>query len=126
VTLSANNVGMSVSTDDPASEAVVRKDHGCSIVDVVTQEDNAVVVKGSRVGGIPREDGTGMAYVDVGRVPLDGEAHCHRRTLSKVREVDANLVRVLSRPSGECVLEGGPVGCMLNTVTGLGKEVGDQ
>jgi hypothetical protein len=46
--------------------------------------------------------------------------------VSEVREVDANLVRVLSRPSGEGVLERNPVRCMLNPVTGLGKEVGDQ
>jgi hypothetical protein len=44
----------------------------------------------------------------------------------EVREVVANLVRVLSRPSGKGVLEGDPVGCVLNPVTGLGKEVRDQ
>jgi hypothetical protein len=44
----------------------------------------------------------------------------------EIREVGANLVRVLSRTSCKGVLEGSPVGCVLNPVTGLGKEVGDQ
>jgi hypothetical protein len=46
--------------------------------------------------------------------------------VSEVREVGANLVRILSRPSGEGVLEGSPVGSMFNPVTGLGEEVGDH
>jgi hypothetical protein len=51
-------VGMSVSTDkNTSSKAVVGEDHGGSIVDVVTQEDNTVVVEQSRVGGISGEDG---------------------------------------------------------------------
>jgi hypothetical protein len=44
----------------------------------------------------------------------------------EVREVGANLVRVLSRPSGKRVLEGSPVRSVLNPMIGLGKEVGDQ
>jgi hypothetical protein len=41
-------------------------------------------------------------------------------------EMGANQVCVLSRTGGEGVLEGSPVGSVLNPVTGLGKEVGDQ
>jgi hypothetical protein len=78
VTVSADHMGMSVSADDSTSEAVVGKNHGGSIVDVVTQEDNAMVVEGSGVGRISGEDCRGMAHVDVARVPLDGEAHGHR------------------------------------------------
>jgi hypothetical protein len=126
VTLSANHVGMSVSTDDSASKAAVRKDLREGAIDVVTQEDNAVVVKRSGVSRIPRKDCRGMADVDVVRVPLDGEAHGHWRAVREIRKVGANLVRILSRPGSEGVLEGSPVGSVLDPVPGLGEEVGDQ
>jgi hypothetical protein len=101
--------------------AVVGKNLRGTIVNVVTQEDNAMVVKGSSVGRIPREDCRGMANVDVVQVPLDGEAQSHRRTVREIREVGANLVRVLSRPSGKGVLESSSVRGMLNPVTELSK-----
>jgi hypothetical protein len=126
VTLSANHVGMSVSADDSESEAVVGNNLRGSAVDVITQEDNAMVVEWSSISRIPREDRRGMTNVDVVRVPLDGEAHGHRRAVREIREVSANLVRVLSRPGGEGVLEGSPVMSVLNPVTRLGKEVRDQ
>jgi hypothetical protein len=78
VTLSTDHVGMCVSADDSASEAVVGKDLGGSIVDVVTQEDDTMVVEGSSVSGVSGKDGRRMAHVDVVRVSLDGEAHGHR------------------------------------------------
>jgi hypothetical protein len=37
MTLGSYNVGMSVSTNDTASEAILRKDHRSSVVDVVTE-----------------------------------------------------------------------------------------
>jgi hypothetical protein len=37
MTLGSYNVGMSMSTDDAASKAVVRQDHGGSVVDVITK-----------------------------------------------------------------------------------------
>jgi hypothetical protein len=112
--------------DDSASEAVVGKDLRGGAVDVITQEDNAMVVEWSGVSRIPRKDRRGMTNVDVVRIPLDGEAHGHRRAVREIREVGANLVCILSRPGGEGVLEGSPVGSVLNPVTGLGEEVGDQ
>jgi hypothetical protein len=78
VAVNANQVSMSVSADDSASEAVSGKNLGGSIVDIVTQEDNAMVVEGSSVGRVPGEDCRGVTKVDVVRVPLDGEAHSHR------------------------------------------------
>jgi hypothetical protein len=116
---------MSVSADNSAtSKAVVGKDLRGGAVNVITQEDNAMVVKLSSVSRIPRKDRRGMTNVDVVRIPLDGEAHGHRRAVREIRKVGANLVHILSRPGGEGVLEGSsPVGSVLNPVTGLGEEV---
>jgi hypothetical protein len=127
LTLGSYNVGMSVSTDDTASEAIVRKDHGSSVVDVVTEEDDTVVVEGSHVSGVPGKDGRRVTNVDVVRVTLDGEAHGdRRRPMSEIREMNTNLVCVLSRSSGEGVLEGSPIESVLKPMSGLREELGDQ
>jgi hypothetical protein len=96
MTLGSYNVGMSVSTDDTASEAIVRKDHGSSIVDVVTEEDGTVVVEGSHVSRVPGKDGRRVTNVDVVWVTLDGEAHGDRGPMREICEMDMNLVCVLS------------------------------
>jgi hypothetical protein len=85
MTLSSYNVGISVSTDDTASKAIVRNDHGGSIVNVVTEEDDTVVVERSHVSGVPRKDGRRVTNVDVARVTLDGEAHGDVRTVREIR-----------------------------------------
>jgi hypothetical protein len=126
MTLGSYNVGMSVSTDDTASKAIVRKDHGSSVVDVVTEEDDTVVVEGSHVGGVPGKDGRCVTNVDVVWVTLDGEAHGDRRPMSEIREMNTNLVCVLSRSSGKRVLEGSPIGSVLKPMSGLREELGDQ
>jgi hypothetical protein len=84
MTLGSYNVGMSVSTDDMASKAIVRKDHGGSIVDVVTEEDDTVVVERSHVSGVPGKDSRVVTNVGVVRITLDGEAHGNRRPMSKI------------------------------------------
>jgi hypothetical protein len=72
-----------------------------------------VVVEGSHVSRVPRENGRVVTNVDVVRVALDGEAHGDRRPMSKIREVNTDLVSILTRPSGEGVLEGSPIGLVL-------------
>jgi hypothetical protein len=100
--------------------------HGGSIVDVVTQEYDTMVVERSHIGRVPGKDGRRVTNVDVVGVPLDGEAHSHSLAVRQIREVGTNLVRVLSRSSDEPVLEGGPIGCVLNPMSGLREEVRDQ
>jgi hypothetical protein len=75
VSVGSHHVGMSMGTDSTSSEAVVRQDHGGSVVDVVTQEHDTMVVERSSIGGVPGKDGRRVTHVDVVGVSLDGEAY---------------------------------------------------
>jgi hypothetical protein len=85
-----------------------------------------VVVKGSHVSRVPWENSRVVTNVDVVQVALDGEAHGDRTPMSEIREVNANLVCVLTRPRGEGVLEGSPIGLVFKPMSGLREELGDQ
>jgi hypothetical protein len=85
-----------------------------------------LVVEGGHVSGVPGKDGRRVTNVDVVRVTMDGEAHGNGRTMREIHKMDTNLVRVLSRPSSEGVLEGSPIRRVLKPMSGLREELGDQ
>jgi hypothetical protein len=72
VSCGSHHMSVGMGTDSAAGEAVVRKHHGSSVVDVVTQEHDTMVVERSSVSGVPGEDGRGVTHVDVVGVSLDG------------------------------------------------------
>jgi hypothetical protein len=57
VPMGSSHVSMGLSMDSLLGEAVVGKDHGGGIIEVVTQEDDTVIIKGWGIGRVPREDG---------------------------------------------------------------------
>jgi hypothetical protein len=85
-----------------------------------------VVVKGSHVCWVPWEDSRVVTNVDVVRVALDGKAQGNRRSMSKICEVNTNLVCVLTRFSGKGVLEASPIGLVFKPMSVLREELGDQ
>ena len=107
-----------------ASEAVVGKDNGDRVVDVVASEKRHVVVERSRVGRIRREERQPESDVDGVVVALDHKSNNSRRALRDVDQGTLTSRTIRSRSASNSVEENCIVGSMCIPESRVGNKVG--